>query len=115
MERLCLHRSTRQQYLYWNHVCYGLLAREKSCSLFDRMLWAMNTVLTTRVYMNLVWLARKPAEASGGAFTGVTIGLPHRVYDGSGAESNWEMHTPAFARDGMRPSSRHRSLLVARG
>jgi hypothetical protein len=28
-------------------------------------MWAVNTVLTTRVYMNLVWLAKKPLiEAS---------------------------------------------------
>lgn len=98
----------------WNVYVY-IAQPGSSIYIGTMMLWAMNTVLTTRVYMNLVWLARKPAEASGGAFTGVTIGLPHRVYDGSGAESNWEMHTPAFARDGMRPSSRHRSLLVARG
>jgi hypothetical protein len=25
-----------------------------------RMMWAINTILTTRVYMNLVWLTKKP-------------------------------------------------------
>lgn len=29
-------------------------------------MWAVNTVLTTRVYMNLVWLVRRPAQTTEG-------------------------------------------------
>jgi hypothetical protein len=40
----------------------------------SRLMWAVNAVLTARVYLNLVWLARKPmvtADAShGGLITG---------------------------------------------
>lgn len=28
-------------------------------------MWAISTVLTTRVYMNLVWLFRKPVQVTG--------------------------------------------------
>jgi hypothetical protein len=27
---------------------------------FYRMMWSINTILTTRVYMNLVWLTKRP-------------------------------------------------------
>jgi hypothetical protein len=37
----------------------------------SRLMWAVNAVLTARVYLNLVWLARKPmvtADTSHGGF-----------------------------------------------
>lgn len=73
----------------------------------------MNTVLTTRVYMNLVWLARGPVEVTG-VFTSATIGQPNRPYGTIGAGSSMEMHTPVLARERMEAISRHRSLLAAR-
>ncbi|KIM25276.1 hypothetical protein M408DRAFT_26272 [Serendipita vermifera MAFF 305830] len=97
----------------WNIYIY-IVQPGSSVYIGTMMLWAMNTVLTTRVYMNLVWLARKPTGAST-PFTGVTIGLPNRAYESSGAESNWEMQAPGFAREEIQTDRRHRSILVARG
>ena len=43
----------------------------------NRLMWAINTILTTRVYMNLVWLAKKPhlTVVSGTESESTTIGL----------------------------------------
>lgn len=49
------------------------------------LMWAINTVLTTRVYMNLVWLVRRPNQVTG-ISTSATIGL--------GGSVNIEMRAP---------------------
>jgi hypothetical protein len=43
----------------WNIWIY-LTQPLSSFSLGAQLMWSANTILTTRVYMNLVWLARKP-------------------------------------------------------
>lgn len=43
----------------WNIWIY-LTQPLSSYNLGTQIMWAVNTVLTTRVYMNLVWLAKKP-------------------------------------------------------
>lgn len=96
----------------WNIYIY-ITQPGSSYYIGTMLLWAMNTVLTTRVYMNLVWLVRKPIEITG-AFTGASIGVPNRPYRASGVGSSMEMHVPVLAQERMQTNSRHRSFLVIR-
>ncbi|KIM25274.1 hypothetical protein M408DRAFT_331227 [Serendipita vermifera MAFF 305830] len=62
------------------------------------LLWALNSVLTTRVYTNLVWLAHKPAAVTG-MYTGASIGFSSRSYGTSGAGSTTVEMMPTLHRE----------------
>ncbi|KIM25279.1 hypothetical protein M408DRAFT_26275 [Serendipita vermifera MAFF 305830] len=86
----------------WNIYIY--VAQPGSSVYIGTMLmWALNIVLTTRVYTNLVSLANRPIEVTG-EFTGASIGFQHHgTFETSGNLTTIEMHTPA--REGIRDPS----------
>ena len=63
----------------------------------SRLMWALNTILTTRVYMNLVWLVRKPVTVGDTISANFTQGEPvFRAAMNSQAPVDSYAYTPTF-------------------
>lgn len=81
----------------WNIWVY-LTQPLSSLYVGTMLMWATNTVLATRVYMNLVWLVRRPNQATAwGTAAGISISMKPEDSDAENDESNFEMvSSPAW-------------------
>lgn len=63
------------------------------------LMWALNTVLATRVYMNLVWFVRRPVQSTGMVTTAAVTfaGKRERTTDATDDSTNLEMQASSLA------------------
>ncbi|KIM25270.1 hypothetical protein M408DRAFT_26268 [Serendipita vermifera MAFF 305830] len=63
------------------------------------LMWALNTVLATRVYMNLVWFVRRPVQSTGMVTTAAVAfaGKRERTTDATDDSTNLEMQASSLA------------------
>ncbi|KIM20834.1 hypothetical protein M408DRAFT_123034 [Serendipita vermifera MAFF 305830] len=80
----------------WNIWVY-LTQPLSSLFVGTMLMWAVNTVLTTRVYMNLVWLVRRPAQVTG-VSTSASLGFMTKSGGTSGGTTSIEMNPSILPR-----------------
>ncbi|KIM30757.1 hypothetical protein M408DRAFT_21604 [Serendipita vermifera MAFF 305830] len=84
----------------WNIWIY-LTQPLSSYNLGTLLMWAVNTVVTTRVYMNLVWLAKKPmVEETSASTRNPTTGIHMRVTTFTDVQTDdWGIWGPSYMYD----------------